>query len=99
MLYKSCPWMKSLISLDAKHGAERNRRCTPMHADFRRIHPRESACIGGFIPLFPRSNGFDRRGGIDDNSKRKAHALQTSGSSGRLAQLGERRVRNAEAGG
>ena len=22
-----------------------------MHADFRRIHPRESACIGGFIPL------------------------------------------------
>src|SRR6266496_3254507 len=29
--------------------AGRNRRCKPMDADFRRIHPRESAFIGGFI--------------------------------------------------
>ena len=23
-----------------------------MHADFRRSHPRESACIGGFISIY-----------------------------------------------
>ena len=54
---------------------------------------------GGYIPLLARSNEFDRREGIDHNSKQKAYELQNVSRRGRLAQLGERRVRNAEAGG
>ena len=62
--------LDQFVNIAATKKPCRNRRCTPIDADFHRIHPRASACIGGFIPIRRRRRRSRRLSALRKTTRR-----------------------------